>query len=156
MFGGGADGVKRCIEQINRATRGQLSDEELKERQARAMQDPEVQAILSDPVMRQVLNDFSTDPKAAAVRARARRAASGARVCFLCVSRVVAWRASPGALAERDDHEETKQAHSVGYCTDEVVQLNRVNARATPSATFRAVRLQTTSSLLFCRLQAAP
>jgi stress-induced-phosphoprotein 1 len=30
------------------------------------MQDPEIQNILSDPVMRQVLNDMSTDPKAAA------------------------------------------------------------------------------------------
>lgn len=34
--------------------RGDLTPEELKERQAKAMQDPEVQNILSDPVMRQV------------------------------------------------------------------------------------------------------
>lgn len=34
--------------------RGEMEEGELKERQARAMADPEVQAILSDPVMRQV------------------------------------------------------------------------------------------------------
>ena len=34
----------------------------MKERQARAMQDPEIQNILQDPVMRQVLQDMSTDP----------------------------------------------------------------------------------------------
>ncbi|KAE8725335.1 Hsp70-Hsp90 organizing protein 1 [Hibiscus syriacus] len=59
------DGVRRCVEQINKASRGDLSPEELKERQARAMQDPEIQNILSDPVMRQVLTDFQENPKAA-------------------------------------------------------------------------------------------
>ncbi|KAK8560852.1 hypothetical protein V6N13_026287 [Hibiscus sabdariffa] len=59
------DGVRRCVEQINKASRGDLSPEELKERQARAMQDPEIQNILSDPVMRQVLVDFQENPKAA-------------------------------------------------------------------------------------------
>ncbi|KFK26931.1 hypothetical protein AALP_AA8G311800 [Arabis alpina] len=59
------DGVKRCVEQINKANRGDLTPEELKERQAKAMQDPEVQNILSDPVMRQVLVDFQENPKAA-------------------------------------------------------------------------------------------
>ena len=38
----------------------------MKARQARAMADPEVQAILTDPVMRQVLSDFQDDPAAAA------------------------------------------------------------------------------------------
>ena len=33
---------------------GQATDEEVKQRQARAMQDPDVQQILTDPVMRQV------------------------------------------------------------------------------------------------------
>lgn len=33
---------------------GEASEEEVKERQARAMADPEVQNILMDPVMRQV------------------------------------------------------------------------------------------------------
>lgn len=59
------DGVRRCIEQINRTNRGDMSPEELKERQAKGMQDPEIQNILSDPVMRQVLVDFQENPKAA-------------------------------------------------------------------------------------------
>ncbi|KAM3687075.1 hypothetical protein ACB098_10G050000 [Castanea mollissima] len=59
------DGVKRCVEQINKASRGDLTPDELKERQAKGMQDPEVQNILQDPVMRQVLIDFQENPKAA-------------------------------------------------------------------------------------------
>lgn len=59
------DGIKRCVEQINKASRGDLTPEELKERQAKAMQDPEIQNILTDPVMRQVLVDFQENPKAA-------------------------------------------------------------------------------------------
>ncbi|GLT78357.1 hypothetical protein SLA2020_498960 [Shorea laevis] len=59
------DGVRRCVGQINKANRGDLTPEELKERQAKAMQDPEIQNILSDPVMRQVLIDFQENPKAA-------------------------------------------------------------------------------------------
>ncbi|KAK8710598.1 hypothetical protein V6N13_145914 [Hibiscus sabdariffa] len=59
------DGVRRCVEQINKASRGDFTPEELKERQAKAMQDPEIQNILSDPVMRQVLIDFQENPKAA-------------------------------------------------------------------------------------------
>lgn len=59
------DGVKRCVEQTNKANRGDLTPEELKERQAKGMQDPEIQNILTDPVMRQVLSDFQENPKAA-------------------------------------------------------------------------------------------
>ncbi|GAB2244852.1 hypothetical protein Droror1_Dr00000345 [Drosera rotundifolia] len=59
------DGVKRSVQQINKASRGDLSPEELKERQAKAMQDPEIQNILTDPIMRQVLIDFQENPKAA-------------------------------------------------------------------------------------------
>lgn len=59
------DGMKRCAEAINRFNRGDVSQEELKERQQRAMADPEVQNILKDPIMAQVLNDFQQDPKAA-------------------------------------------------------------------------------------------
>ncbi|TVU15056.1 hypothetical protein EJB05_38558 [Eragrostis curvula] len=59
------DGVRRCVEQINKASRGELSQEELKERQARAMQDPEIQNILKDPIMQQVLTDLQENPKAA-------------------------------------------------------------------------------------------
>ncbi|TKY55413.1 Hsp70-Hsp90 organizing protein 1 [Spatholobus suberectus] len=59
------DGMRRCVEQINKASRGDLTPEELKERQAKAMQDPEIQSILQDPVMRQVLIDFQENPGAA-------------------------------------------------------------------------------------------
>ncbi|CAD5196981.1 unnamed protein product [Musa acuminata subsp. malaccensis] len=59
------DGVRRCVEQINKTNRGEISPEELKERQAKAMHDPEIQNILTDPVMRQVLIDFQENPKAA-------------------------------------------------------------------------------------------
>ena len=38
--------------------RGEVSDAELKQRQERGMADPEVQQILSDPVMRGVLRDM--------------------------------------------------------------------------------------------------
>lgn len=60
------DGLRRCQEQISRGATGQLSEEEMRARQERAMANPEIQAILSDPIMRQVLQDMSTDPKAAA------------------------------------------------------------------------------------------
>lgn len=59
------EGVRRCIEQINKTNRGDISPEEMKERQAKAMQDPDIQHILSDPVMRQILMDFQENPKAA-------------------------------------------------------------------------------------------
>ncbi|KAK9079607.1 hypothetical protein SSX86_001280 [Deinandra increscens subsp. villosa] len=59
------DGVRSCVQQINRASRGDLTPEELKERQAKAMQDPEIQGILTDPVMQQVLQDLQENPKAA-------------------------------------------------------------------------------------------
>ncbi|XP_050375862.1 hsp70-Hsp90 organizing protein 2 [Argentina anserina] len=64
------DGVRKCVEQMNKASRGDLSADELKERQAKGMQDPEVQNILSDPVMRQVLVDFQENPKAAQEHSR--------------------------------------------------------------------------------------
>ncbi|XP_010418273.1 PREDICTED: hsp70-Hsp90 organizing protein 2 [Camelina sativa] len=59
------DGVRRCVQQINKANRGDLTPEELKERQAKGMQDPEIQNILTDPVMRQVLSDLQENPAAA-------------------------------------------------------------------------------------------
>ncbi|KAL5212497.1 hypothetical protein ABZP36_023344 [Zizania latifolia] len=58
------DGVKRCIEQINKANRGEMSQEERQERQNKAMQDPEIQNILTDPIMRQVLIDLQENPRA--------------------------------------------------------------------------------------------
>ncbi|KQK00531.1 hsp70-Hsp90 organizing protein [Brachypodium distachyon] len=59
------DGIKRCIEQINKANRGEISQEDLQEKQSKAMQDPEIQNILTDPIMRQVLIDFQENPRAA-------------------------------------------------------------------------------------------
>jgi len=57
--------MQRCVETLNRFSRGDASPEELAARQQQAMQDPEVQTILSDPIMRQVLNDFQENPQAA-------------------------------------------------------------------------------------------
>ncbi|KAI3828881.1 hypothetical protein L1987_02992 [Smallanthus sonchifolius] len=59
------EGVRSCVQQINRASRGDLTPDELKERQEKAMQDPEIQNILTDPVMAQVLKDLQENPKAA-------------------------------------------------------------------------------------------
>lgn len=59
------DGVRRCVEQINKTNRGDISPDELQERQAKGMQDPEIQNILSDPIMRQVLVDFQENPRSA-------------------------------------------------------------------------------------------
>lgn len=59
------DGVRSCVQQISKANRGELTPDELKERQAKAMQDPDIQAILTDPIMRQVLTDFQENPQAA-------------------------------------------------------------------------------------------
>lgn len=60
-----AEGVTRCITQIQRVNSGQLGEEELRLRQERAMQDPEVQRILTDPVMNQVLKDLKENPASA-------------------------------------------------------------------------------------------
>lgn len=59
------EGLMRCVAAINRMNRGEASEDEIKERQARAMADPEVQRILTDPIMRQVLADMQEDPAAA-------------------------------------------------------------------------------------------
>jgi stress-induced-phosphoprotein 1 len=45
--------------------RGEASEEDVRARQERGMADPEVQAILTDPVMRQVLSDMQEDPASA-------------------------------------------------------------------------------------------
>nr|BAJ85944.1 predicted protein [Hordeum vulgare subsp. vulgare]BAJ97130.1 predicted protein [Hordeum vulgare subsp. vulgare] len=59
------DGIRRCVQQINKANRGDISQEDLQEKQSKAMQDPEIQNILTDPIMRQVLMDFQENPRAA-------------------------------------------------------------------------------------------
>ena len=48
------NGLELTIAKINSG-----SEDDLKERQARAMQDPEIQAILGDPQMRSILNEVS-------------------------------------------------------------------------------------------------
>lgn len=58
-------GVRACMEQIQRANRGEISEEEQKERQERALSDPEIQQILQDPMMKQVLQDLQNDPQSA-------------------------------------------------------------------------------------------
>ena len=45
--------------------RATMTDEEKKEQAAHAMADPQIQAILSDPVVQQVLRDFGENPAAA-------------------------------------------------------------------------------------------
>lgn len=55
--------VKNGIQRVIMAQRGSgMSDEE---RYANAVKDPEIQQILSDPVMRQILEQMQNDPKAA-------------------------------------------------------------------------------------------
>ena len=46
--------MRRCVEAINKMNRGEASEEDVKLRQQKAMQDPEIQLILSDPITRQV------------------------------------------------------------------------------------------------------
>jgi len=60
------ESIKRTIEGMNQQEsmnrQGGAPDKETLER---AMKNPEVQEILSDPVMRQILEDMQSDPKAA-------------------------------------------------------------------------------------------
>ncbi len=43
---------------LRRFASGAATEEEIKERQARSLQDPEVQGILKDPLMQQILQDL--------------------------------------------------------------------------------------------------
>lgn len=58
------EGLQKVSAQINYG-QANMTEEEKKERAAHAMADPEIQAILSDPVITQVLKDFSENPNAA-------------------------------------------------------------------------------------------
>lgn len=60
------DGLLRCQQALNKFMSGDATEEELAQRRARAMNDPEVQNIMTDPVMRQVLQDLQEDPRTAA------------------------------------------------------------------------------------------
>jgi len=53
------------LRKVNASLGSSMSEEEQKERAAHAMADPEIQAILNDPVIRQILNDFNENPAAA-------------------------------------------------------------------------------------------
>ena len=61
------DGLKRCVIAINTQNSGaeEMTEEERQQRQERAMADPEIQAILTDPIMRNVLRDMQEDPMSA-------------------------------------------------------------------------------------------
>jgi stress-induced-phosphoprotein 1 len=58
------EGLKKVTIAINYG-RAQMTDEQKKEQAAHAMADPEIQAILSDPVVQQLLRDFQENPTAA-------------------------------------------------------------------------------------------
>jgi stress-induced-phosphoprotein 1 len=56
---------KEGLRKVSAMVGSSMSEEEQKERAAHAMADPEIQAILSDPIIRQILNDFNENPQAA-------------------------------------------------------------------------------------------
>jgi len=58
------EGLQKCMAQINYG-RKTMTEAEKKEQAAHAMADPEVQAILQDPVTQQLLKDFGENPAAA-------------------------------------------------------------------------------------------
>jgi stress-induced-phosphoprotein 1 len=53
---------KDGLRKVNSMIGASMTDDERKERAAHAMADPEIQAILQDPVMRQILTDFAENP----------------------------------------------------------------------------------------------
>jgi len=55
------DSIKRTIIAMNQSQQSKSEEERL----ADMMQNPEVQSILQDPIMRQILNDMQTNPGAA-------------------------------------------------------------------------------------------
>jgi stress-induced-phosphoprotein 1 len=55
------DGLRKCLIAISYG-RSNMTDEEKKEQAAHSMADPEIQAILHDPVMQQVLKDLQENP----------------------------------------------------------------------------------------------
>jgi len=52
-----------CKQGLQKAAAKVNSSEDLSERQAHAMADPDIQNILTDPTIRQVINDFQENPK---------------------------------------------------------------------------------------------
>lgn len=58
------EGLQRCVVAVNYG-RQNMTDAEKREQAAHAMADPDIQAILQDPVIQQILKDFSENPSAA-------------------------------------------------------------------------------------------
>jgi stress-induced-phosphoprotein 1 len=58
------EGLQKCAQQISYGRRN-MTDEEKKEQYAHAMADPEIQSIISDPVIQQILREFNENPTAA-------------------------------------------------------------------------------------------
>lgn len=58
------EGLRKVTTMINYGS-ASMTEEERKERAAHAMADPEIQAILQDPVIQQILRDFQENPTAA-------------------------------------------------------------------------------------------
>jgi len=56
---------KEGLQKVSALVNSNMTEEERKERAAHAMADPEIQSILTDPVVNQVLKDFQENPKAA-------------------------------------------------------------------------------------------
>ena len=58
------EGLRKVTAMINYGS-ANMTEEERKERAAHGMADPQIQAILQDPVINQVLRDFQENPNAA-------------------------------------------------------------------------------------------
>jgi len=58
------DGLRKVTAMINYGAQN-MTEEEKQERARHGMADPQIQAILTDPVIQQVLRDFNENPKAA-------------------------------------------------------------------------------------------
>lgn len=58
------DGMRKVQTLINYAS-STMTEEEKMERARHGMADPEIQAILTDPVIQQILKDFNENPQAA-------------------------------------------------------------------------------------------
>lgn len=58
------EGLRKVVEHINYGQQN-MTEEQRKEQAAHAMADPEIQAILQDPITQQILRDFQENPAAA-------------------------------------------------------------------------------------------
>jgi len=58
------EGLQKVAHMVNQGT-ANMTEDERKERAAHAMADPEIQSILTDPIINQILKDFNENPSAA-------------------------------------------------------------------------------------------